>query len=171
MITTGSAGAVFVDAVVRDQPRARTQRALSLWDETRALAGTPAAFYLGSRGIQVDPWPDDLRFHPSCPFGRGLHVPCMIALVRNIKTNEPIALHRTAIKPDGSGKFFDNASGRDNKKALGPIVGGVIKLTPDDAVSLGLGIGEGIETCMSVMQIGWPMWCPLGTSGPAYSSS
>jgi len=42
-----------------------------------------------------------IRFHPRCPFGkdasgRSVYTPAMIALVRNIITNEPQAAHRSA---------------------------------------------------------------------------
>jgi hypothetical protein len=36
---------------------------------------------------------------------------------------------------------------------------GVIRLSPDEEVSLGLGICEGIETALAVMAAGWrPIW-------------
>jgi putative DNA primase/helicase len=37
---------------------------------------------------------------------------------------------------------------------------GVVRLVPDSEVTQGLGIGEGIETCLAMMQaFGWrPMW-------------
>jgi hypothetical protein len=38
--------------------------------------------------------------------------------------------------------------------------GGVIRLSPDDAVTAGLGIAEGLETALTALAAGWgPVWC------------
>ena len=54
--------------------------------------------------------------------------------------------------------------GKD-RMALGQISGGVVKLTPDEEVTLGLGIGEGIETTLSLkLMSDWgdsPIWACL----------
>jgi len=48
---------------------------------------------------------------------------------------------------------------------LGPAAGGCVKLSPDDDVTMGLGIAEGIETALSVMATGWsPVWATLSAS-------
>jgi hypothetical protein len=79
----------------------RTASALKLWNERQSFIGSPAATYLRlTRGI--GDWLDafdldqSLGFHPSCPFGNE-RLPCMVALVRNIETDEPQAIHRTAL--------------------------------------------------------------------------
>ena len=79
------------------------RRALELWNEAVPIAGTLAVRYLAMRGIAEPPAIDGgvLRFHPSCPFGEGACQPCMLALLRNIRTNQPHALHRTALTPAG----------------------------------------------------------------------
>ena len=46
----------------------------------------------------------------------------MIALMRNVVTDEPQAVHRTALKSDGSGKA-DLPDGSNPKKMLGPARG------------------------------------------------
>ena len=98
---------------------------------------------------------DALRFHPSCPFG-GLTYPCMIALFRDIQTNAPKAIHRTAL---GSGGI------KLGRKALGPIGGCAIKLSDDVDVEQSLVIGEGVETVLAGMQLGFrPAWA-LGSAG------
>lgn len=71
----------------------------------------------------------------------------MITMVRDVVTNEPKAIHRTALRADGLGKAkIDGAS----RLSLGPVGGGAVKLTPDENVTLCLGIGEGIESTMSM---------------------
>ena len=80
----------------------------------------------------------------------------MVALYREIKTNEPKAIHRTALTPDGE---------KIDRKALGPKAGCAIKLTPDEDVADGLTISEGIETALAGVALNFcPTWA-LGDAG------
>jgi hypothetical protein len=89
----------------------------------------------------------------------------MICLVRNIVTNEPQAIHRTALAPDGAAIKRD---GKTYRLTLGSTAGGAIKLDPDEEVTQGICIGEGLETCLSGRLIGYrPIWSVLSTSGVA----
>jgi putative DNA primase/helicase len=127
--------------------QARTLKALELWNEAQPFRGSPAELYLRhSRGI--GDWLDGfrlldeaLRFHPDCPFG-DKRLPCMVALVRDVQTNVPVAVHRTALTADRYPKRIDRMS-------LGPTGGGAIKLSADNEVQFDLLIGEGIETVLS----------------------
>ncbi len=53
--------------------------------------------------------------------------------------------------------------------ALGPISGGAIKLTSDENVTIALGIGEGIESALSLRVLpewsGSPVWSLLSKNG------
>ena len=83
----------------QDDDRGRTLNALRIWNESRSIIGTLAATYLESRAIDIGQLPDldeTLRFHPNCRFGDG-RFPCLIALMRNVSTNEPTGIIRTAI--------------------------------------------------------------------------
>ncbi|MCJ2044740.1 toprim domain-containing protein [Methylobacterium sp. J-078] len=143
----------------------RTARAMAIWSEARHPAGSPVESYLGRRGVSL---PDDprevIRFHPACPFA-GTRTRAMVALVRDIVTNEPVAIHRTALSLDGQ-KIEVNGHDR---LALGPIGGGAVKLTPDEGVTTCLGIGEGIETTLSLRrstEFGEsPVWSLLAAGG------
>jgi hypothetical protein len=73
----------------------------------------------------------------------------MLALVRDIRTDAPMAIHRTAVTADGRRAVFNGVS----RLSLGPIGGGGVKLTPDGDVALGLGVGEGIETTLSLRHL------------------
>jgi hypothetical protein len=77
----------------------------------------------------------------------------MLALMTDPITNVPCGLHRTFLLPDGSGK----APGK-SKMMLAHA--GIVRLVPDDEVTTGLGLSEGIETALAVMQhAGWrPVW-------------
>jgi putative DNA primase/helicase len=134
-----------------------SELALQLWSESGSALGTLAENYLTSRQLALpDRHEDVLRFHPSCPFGKGMRHPCMIALYRDIKTNEPKAIHRTALTPDGK---------KIDRKTLGPKAGCAIKLSADEDVAEGLTIAEGIETALAGMALNFrPSWA-LGDAG------
>jgi hypothetical protein len=116
--------------------------------------------YLGHRGIELTDEvrvSDSLRFLADCPFGAERR-PAMIALMRHIKTDEPRAIHRTALKPDGYGKA-DLPAGLSPKMMLGPAAGCAVKLIADADVVHGLGITEGIENALTAIATGWtPVW-------------
>lgn len=149
-------------AKVRPDDTGRTEQALAIWNDARPITGTPAERYLRKRGIAYDG--HALRWHGNCPFGRD-RVGAMVALVRNIRTNVPQAIHRTAIGPDGQKLSYLGSNGR---LALGPIGGGAIKLTDDADVTLSLGIGEGIETTWSIRRLPgmdtMPVWSLLAAN-------
>jgi hypothetical protein len=78
------------------------------------------------------------------------------------------AVHRTALSLNGHKVRID---GKD-RLALGPIAGGAVKLTPDEDVTLALGIGEGIETTLSLRELPefgptTPVWALLSAGGLA----
>jgi putative DNA primase/helicase len=121
----------------------RTAFALSIWREARDIRDTPAAVYLASRGIDLARLPqgigEALRWHPSCPWEGGKHG-AMVGLLTDAITGEPKAVHRTALTFQGK---------KVDKKMLGPSGGCVVRLWPDETVSTGLVLGEGIETTLS----------------------
>lgn len=155
----GRRALAFVPRQIGPDPVALQRRefALSLWQEGRGIGGTVVERYLRGRRVSI---PAEaftgraLRFHPACPFrlesGEAVRLPAMLAAMVNIASNEFQGVHRTALAPDGSGKA--NVRGlADAKKMLGSNRAAVIKLSPDDAVTTGIAIAEGIETALSVM--------------------
>jgi hypothetical protein len=115
--------------------------------------GSPAAAYLRGRGCSLPHPGGDLRWCPDARHPCGHVGPALVvALVTDAITGDPLNLHRTWIKPDGSGKAEIAESGafrprlllKNHRKA-----GGVIRLWPDDAVTCGLLIAEGIETALT----------------------
>lgn len=122
-----------------------------LWREGQPVPGTAAETYLNHRGLR---WEAGLplRFHPDCPRSSE-RLPALLALMTDPLTAEPCGVHRTFLAPDGRGKAPDQA-----KMMAGHA--GIIRLTPDAEVTQGLGLAEGIETSVSVMQrFGWrPVW-------------
>jgi hypothetical protein len=89
----------------------------------------------------------------------------MVCLVRDIVTNEPKAIHRTALTPQG-----DKAQVRGQSRlSLGPVAGGAIKFTPDEEVTTCLGIGEGLESALSLRHTpefgSSPVWSLISAGG------
>jgi hypothetical protein len=96
-----------------------------------------------------------IRFHPACPWrdkisGEPTRIPAMLAVMRNIYTDEVTAVQRTALTQTGE---------KIGRMALGPKTSAAIKFSADEDVTMGLAIGEGLETMLSAMQLGFtPAW-------------
>lgn len=124
-----------------------------LWAEALPARGTLAEKYLAARGLALED-AAPLRFHPRCWRNKcfGPPGPAMVALMTCAETAEPVGTHCTYLAPDGSAK----AEGERAKVMLGR--SGVIRLAPLEGPALG--IAEGIETALAVMQrAGWrPVW-------------
>jgi putative DNA primase/helicase len=159
------------DYSIRKQPASTIKKreetppnGLALWRETIDPRGTLVERYLKSRALEL---PDEaaneaIRFHPDCRF-MAERFPAMVCLVRNIVTNEPQGVHRTALAADGTAIRRNDKTFR---MSLGSISGGAIKLDPDEDVTQGVCIGEGVETCLAARQMGlWPVWSAVSTSG------
>jgi hypothetical protein len=132
--------------------------ALDLWREAVPVAGTIAASYLDFRGLVLPAGIDDtvLRFHPHCPCGQKTRLPCVVALLRDIHTDKPRAIQRTALS---------SADGKIGRMTLGPKAGAAIKLSADADVTHLLTIGEGLETTLAGMLLGYrPAWA-VGDTG------
>jgi hypothetical protein len=141
----------------------KRRRALRLWEQAKPIARTLAELYL-TKWRRIDPvaLPQIdacLRFHPRCPFGLGVRLPCLLALRRDIFSDEPTGIHRIALTPDGN---------RIERRMLGN-GGGVVKLFPADKT---LVVGEGIESVAAaatrVKRWGallQPAWSAISTQG------
>jgi CHC2 zinc finger/Toprim domain len=86
----------------KDDERANIDRAARLWDRAVSIGGTLAERYLEARCIDVAALPgaDVLRFLPNCPFNGERH-PCLLALFRDVASDEPAGIHRIALTPAG----------------------------------------------------------------------
>ncbi len=113
--------------------------------------------YLAGRGIVLPP-PLALRWMPRCRHPSGIYLPAMIAAIVDV-AGRLIGLHRTYLRPDGSGK----ADVEPAKAMLGRATGGAARLAAPCETLL---IGEGVETCLAAMQAtGMPVWAALSTAG------
>jgi DNA primase len=132
--------------------------AVSLARESLPAASTIVENYIWSRGGAL-PECGVIRFHPSVRW-RGLTQPAMVAAMTDPASARFVGLKCTFLKPDGTGKsdFKPNKINLGNK--------GVVRLAPDDEITAGLGICEGIETGLAIMQrAGWVAMWAAGDDG------
>ncbi|QRM28682.1 toprim domain-containing protein [Microvirga sp. VF16] len=147
----------------RDQERRAAwvrERFREIWAEAREPRGTIVQKYLAGRGLLFPEDTADLRYHPRCPWkderGELIFVPAMVCAMRDIQTDEIVAIHRRRLTLEGEkvGKPM----------MLGPSRGAAVKLDPDEDVTMGLVVGEGVETCLAARQLGFtPVWA-LGSA-------
>jgi putative DNA primase/helicase len=146
------------DRLIRPEPRRATETALRTWHAATPAPGTLVETYLRSRGIGVAP-PPSLRFHGGLKHPSGGIWPAMVALVTRGSDDAPLAIHRTFLSRDGTGK----APVAPQKMMFGPCRSGAVRLGPFGHVLM---LGEGIETCLAATQAtGYPAWAALSTSG------
>lgn len=137
----------------------RARQARAVWDAAQPIAGTVAETYLRGRGITC-PLPATLRFDPSCRHGAtAKRFPALVAAVQGVGA---AAVHRTYLRPDGTGK----AAVTPDKTMLGAVAGGAVRLAQGQGP---LVVAEGIETALSLASglLRYPatIWAALSTSG------
>jgi putative DNA primase/helicase len=127
----------------------RVDLALKIWDAAGPLKNSLGwRYFTERRGLHVGLLELDhcIRFH--------VGFSAVVALMTDPITNEPTGVHRTFLNADAT-KNTDQ--GQKGKKMLGRQ--GVIRLSPDETVTYGLGICEGIEDGLAVLLSGWsPLW-------------
>ena len=145
-------------------PETRTKRAMKTWNLSGPPEGTAVERYLHGRGLKLPmtptpPMPLALRNHQGLKHPTGSVWPAMVALVTNGLDGAPMAIHRTFLLVDGSGKAPVDPA----KMMYGPTRGGAVRLGEAGEKLL---IGEGIETCLAAMQAtSIPAWAALSASG------
>jgi len=129
-----------------------------IWTQTRPADGTGVEQYLRSRGIVLPKIPEALRYHPSLRHADGSMLPAMVAGVQDV-AGAVVAIHRTFLRPDGSGK----ADVEPAKKMLGKTARCAVRITQFAERMI---VGEGIETVLSVnVATGLPALAALSTTG------
>lgn len=136
----------------------RREVALAIWQSAMPADGSLVETYLAARGLRLPP-PTTLRFHTGLKHPSGGIWPAMVGLVSRGFDDTPLAIHRTFLARDGSGK----APVDPQRMMLGPCRGGAVRLAaPGDMLM----VGEGVETCLAAMMAsGHPAWAALSTSG------
>lgn len=167
-------GAVGADRHHERRPQARPaapepdrrgarEAALRLWRSASPITtSTPAGAYLKRRGCALPHPNGDLRWVPNHRHPSGWAGPTMVGLVTNAETAAPMTLHMTWIRPDGGGKAPVERP-RLLWRGL-PKSGGVCRLWPDETVTLGLAVAEGVETALTA-SVGFGLaWATIDAS-------
>ena len=144
------------DRIIKSSARQHTTLSdygKTLWQLCYPLHGV-ALDYLKARCCVVPPRDGDLRYHPSLKHPSGYAGPALVALVTDAITAAPMSLHRTWITSTGKA----NIGKPRLLLAAHRKSGCVVRLWPNDAVTTGLGVGEGIETCLAAAHGFTPMW-------------
>ena len=126
-----------------------------LWAACKPVSG-PARAYLEARGCVLPPDDGDLRWHPALRHPpSGYEGPALVALLTDAVDGTPRTLHRTWVMPSGHKAPVDPP-----RMLLGGHrkAGAVCRLWPDDYVTHGLAIAEGIETALSLAHGMTPVW-------------
>lgn len=154
-----SAPSIAPPADDREDDQERIERARTIWNACKPIAGTLAETYLRGRGIRIS-LPATLRFHPALkdPHSQRIY-PAMVAGVTVWPSRKVIAIHRTFLNAEGTGKAPILAP----KAMLGPVRGGAVRFGSAEPLMC---MAEGIESALSLMQsTSMPVWACLSTSG------
>lgn len=132
------------------------------WRATQQIRpGDLAHKYLASRGVDELIYPGALRFASSLRDGDGGVRPCMVAMIGVPGEAKFVSMHRTFLKPDGSGKAEMEAP---RKMMPGSLPDGACVMLSDFKGG-SLGIAEGIETAMSASALyQMPVWAALNAT-------
>jgi hypothetical protein len=114
----------------------------SLWHRAVPLRGTLGEkYFIEHRKLKIG----GLDLDHALRFNRVHRM--IVALMTDPITNDPVGIHRTYLNPDGK---------KIERKMLGRQ--GVVRITPDEDVTYGLGIAEGIEDALAVALDWGPAW-------------
>ena len=109
----------------------------------------------------LPPCDSDLRFlEPS-----DRHPPTLCAKITDAVTNAPLSLHFTRLSSDGHGKA---GTGQDKLLLSGhKKKGGVVRLWPNECVTHGLALAEGIESALAAAHLFQPVWAAIDAGNMA----
>jgi hypothetical protein len=133
--------------------------AMALWRSTQPITSADTAGkYLLNRCCALPPLHSHLRWHPSLKHPSGYQGAALVALLTHAVTTKPMSLHRTWVQANGKKADLDPP-----RLLLGghTKAGTVCRLWPDDEVTMGLGIAEGIETALSLAHGYTPVWAAI----------
>jgi hypothetical protein len=131
-----------------DDGDSRRDLASKIWKAAEPLSDLALRYLTEVRGLDIDSdLAHCLRWHD--------YMSAIVALMTDPVTGEPCGIHRTYLNEDGT---------KRERKMLGNA--GVVRLSPDEDVTIGLGIVEGIEDGLAVLASGWsPIWAALSCGG------
>ncbi len=128
----------------------------AIWHSAHpVLPGSTAADYLEARSCALPPHGGHLRWIPKLRHPSNYSGPALVALLTNALTGKAQSLHFTWIQANGTKAAVTppRLLYRNHEKA-----GSVCRLWPDEFVTHGLAVAEGIETALSVAHGFTPVW-------------
>lgn len=142
-------------ATTSNAPLDWSERADTIWSRTLPLRGNLGEVYLRSRACVIPPADGGLRYLAA----GDSDPPTLCAQITDGVTGRPLSLHFTRLARDGkrkAGTDRDKLLLRGHRKR-----GGVIRLWPDEAVSYGLAVAEGIESALGAAHRYMPVWAAV----------
>lgn len=136
----------------RPRTATTTADALDLWQHATDAHGTVVESYLRSRHLELPAGDAVIRHSPKI----GLHGEpdaIMVALMRDVVTDSPVAAART---------YIDHTGTKTGRKVLGPSGGAAIKLAPIGDM---LVVAEGAETALGASEAGMASVWAMGSAG------
>jgi hypothetical protein len=98
----GSPAEIYLSDARGDDAK-RTEAGLAIWNASTSADGSLVETYLATRGLHLS-LPPTLRFHAGLKHPSGGIWPAMVALVIRGVDDAPLAIHRTFLAREGSGK-------------------------------------------------------------------
>ena len=147
------------EAEYRAEILSRINYAMDIWRKAEPASGTLVETYLRERGLTM-PIPPSVRFARALKHKRsGMFFPTMVCAVQSPEGGVT-GVHRTFLRVDGRTK----APVKPQKMMIGVCAGGAVRFGKEGER---LGVGEGIENCLSGVQAcpDLPVWAALSTSG------
>ncbi|MCL4182844.1 MAG: toprim domain-containing protein [Burkholderiaceae bacterium] len=147
----------IADRMAEDADAARKRaRAADLWGQARPIEpDTPAGQYLAGRCCVLPPRDADLRWLPDLQLF-GFAGPAMVGRISGVlDAHRGLGLHLTWLECDGS------RWRRTERRYLGSKAGGCVRLWPDEAVTHGLALAEGVESALAAAHLFAPAWSTL----------
>ena len=133
----------------------KRRSAAEIWRSSVQLSGTPGEAYLVGRGCRLPPADGDLRFLPRLDLF-GFDSPCLVGRIsRGEDASQGIGLHLTWLVQ------AESSWHRSKRRYLGRKAGGVVRLWPQESVTAGLAIAEGIETALAAAHAYAPIWAAM----------
>jgi phage/plasmid primase-like uncharacterized protein len=149
------------------QDRAARMSALAArdWQAAKPITGTIGERYLREVRRILGELPASIRFSPATLHTEtGQLLPAVVCGAACWPSCDVVAVHRTFLKADGTGK----APVVPNRKSLGALAGAAIQLAP---AAPAMAVAEGLETALSVMDAtGLATWAAMSANNiPALS--
>jgi putative DNA primase/helicase len=135
------------------------EAANAIWGASIGLHGTTAQVYLQSRGINLEVWPECLRFHTHLPHQNGKRYPALVCRVEDLG-GDLTAVWRIFLRADGRKADVDSP-----KMGLGPAAGGAVRI---GGIASKIAVAEGVESALGYWLLTgcrYPTWAALSTSG------